>query len=175
MPQLLLPDVIAGIIVAGTFLTGLWIAYRRGFRAALPVHSGALDFLATDLSLHDSRWRLDLESAASLSVTTPSSQTLHLQQAGSRIVGTGRRADGIPWQLEGIVSHRQVTCMTHGLESDTPGPGLLMLRADADGKTLTGYRIAWDRQGSLLSLRELTLVREAPIADPPIREISPVT
>jgi hypothetical protein len=156
-----LPDLIAGVVVAAAFLIGLWIAYHRGFRAALPVRSGEFDFLATDLSLHDSRWRLEMENAAQPAERAESPPTLHLEQARSRLLGAGRRADGTAWQLEGIVHQRQAICLMQGQEADQPGPGLLMLRADAEGQTLTGYRIAWDGPGAMLSLREISLMRVA--------------
>ncbi len=166
MPDEVLPDVVAGIVVAAAFLAGLWIAYRQGFRAALPVRSREFDFLEADLALHDSHWRLEEKSTERPSPVASVLPVLHLQQAGSRVTGTGRRADGTAWQVEGIVQGRQILCLTLGWESGQPEPGMLMVRAAPDGKSLTGYRITWDRQGALLSLREVSLAQIAAPSEP---------
>lgn len=166
MPQEELPDILAGIVVAAAFLAGLWVAYRQGFRAALPVRSREFDFLEAGLALHDSRWLLEGEATDRPNPGASVLPVLHLQQAGSRVTGTGRRADGTAWQVEGIVQGRQINCLTLGWEAGQPEPGMLMLRAAPDGRSFKGYRIAWDRQGALLSLREVSLARTAATSEP---------
>lgn len=163
--QELWPDIVAGVIVAAAFLIGLRIAYRRGFRSALSIHAGELDFLPSQLSLDGSEWVLQLNEHDDLSqIVGPT--VLRLTQSGSRILGEGSRENGAAWQLEGILHGRELLCFI----AETPpagAPNVLILRADAHGKRLSGYRLDWQETGALLSLREIAFARQRSSAKRP--------
>lgn len=161
MPELPWPDVVAGIIVAVVFLTGMGIAYRRGFRAALPVGHERFDDLTTSLSLDNTNWELDIKLSDATSDLDRLRITMRLEQAGSRLIGTGRDTSDREWQLEGICSQRHVLCFLRGSRKQPAGPGIFMLRSNDAGRTLAGYHIAWNADGKSLGLEEITF-RRAP-------------
>lgn len=149
------PDVLAGLLVAIAFLIGVVIAYRRGFRAALPLQVETFDFLAAQLQLDGSRWRIAVHAEDADQFPAE----VELQQAGSRLTGQGARPDGTRVQLEGVIHRRRVECLVCRSREETTAPEVWMLDADAADQLLTGYWIGWHRAGFQLLVRELKLHR----------------
>lgn len=159
----LVPDVVAGLIVSIAFLAGIAIAYRRGFQAALPFRVAELNFLSTGLGLDDTRWMVPAESPHEVApLQLP--RMLTWQQAGSRITGRGEQTDGSVWQMEGVVDGTRVLCLANALRGAAAHPSIWLLRADDLQTMLAGYRIEWNETEPTLSVREISLSRQA-VAD----------
>jgi hypothetical protein len=155
-----LPDVIAGLVVAIAFLMGLAVAYRRGFHAALPLRCDDLDFLSVGVDLEGTRWKRTETQEAELP------QSLELQQAGSRLAGTGSDPTGTVWQMEGVIHGSHVECLTRRVRGGDVQPEVWMLHVDAKLQEISGYRIGWDPGGARMALRELNWVRDDEAVQP---------
>ena len=157
MRDVLVPDVVAGILVAIGFLAGLVIAWRRGFRAALPLRNDAFDFEPVRMQLAGSVWKPEPPVE-----TTPLPERLppsiRWEQGGSRLTGSSPQADGTNWRLEGVVHGFKLICLVRTTSGAQSHPEVWMLRGTPAGDRLCGYRIVWDETGTQLGLRELTLI-----------------
>lgn len=170
MPRQLLPDIVAGVLVAVGFIVGLVLAYRRGFRDAQNLRSDAFDFLPTRLGLDGTRWRPVFNEAADTSIQPG---ILAFRQVGSRFTANGRDEDGVAWNLEGVVHGQRLWCMIRGHRGERTQTSAWVLVAEQRG-LLTGYSIRWERgRGAPFVMRELRLEQvldanvpaEAPLAD----------
>lgn len=164
MRESLVPDVVAGFLVALAFLAGIAIAYRRGFQAALPFRTAELNFLSHGLALNDTRWKLPTDSPRE-PVERGLPRLLAWRQAGSRITGRGEQTDGSVWQMEGVVDGARVLCLANAMRGAASHPSIWLLHADDRQSTLDGYRIEWNGSEPSLSVRELSFSRQSAAAD----------
>lgn len=156
-----IPDIVAGLAVAVTIVIAVWIAYRRGFHAALPIHLSELDFLTTSLALDGTRWTLVKEPSADQLNPLQLPDVFDWQQVGSRVTGqSGGKGDSI-WEVEGIAEGRMLTCVARQPSHTNHRTSVWMLRCNPSGDKLTGYCLCWDAEGSRLSVREFSLVRQS--------------
>jgi hypothetical protein len=160
-------DIVAGLFVAAAFLIAIRVAYRRGFRAALPVRSAEFDHLRSRLELDGSQWTISMGSSADQPDLMALPETLDWSQSGSRVAGRGEAADGTVWEMEGIVEDQQLVSLARSTGGETSRTSVWMLRGDATGDNLTGYWIACDPSGSLMTVRQIFLIRQSAVEERP--------